>query len=530
MLAGMASLDLSDLGAKLKSNSYNDQSNLRETESSNFLSSLKKQQDSFRQQQEYQQQSTNNRQQDINRQQPSNFEQQQRIQRQDDIRQQNNRSQQGEIEEQNNFKRTDKIKQDDSSSETEVEEAKILADEKLDKLKELLKKDAQELSADDLEALLANLTKLLEQFSEQLEAKAPNEGAMKNLVDSITANTEQLQKLISDSNSQQQNNSLQDIIKEMKSIQEKLLAAEQKQAEQLQNKTKQQDLKNKLSANLEKLNKLLEETNAKLVKSSTNSTSKANLANNKLAQQFSLAQRKNAEPKKNQSTNPINSTTDINLEKLLKQTGINPESLNSAREAVNLKVATKNSDSNLDFNNLSDFKAGQFKSNPQTTSQSISQKSTTTKTVDFQNILKQMNNKLDFSAMKQGNKITMQLEPEFLGKMQIKIGVENGSVTAKILAESSQIKDLLSGDLAKLKSNLEQKGIEIDQFDVSVGYQEGELEEQNNSQQDFLFKQQQERNKLKRFSLESEEGEMFAEEINGSLEEEFVSDEVDYRA
>ncbi|MGM0370142.1 MAG: flagellar hook-length control protein FliK [Bacillota bacterium] len=526
MLAGMASLDFSDLNSEIKSNNsnYNNQSNSQKNASSNFLSSLKKKQNSFKKQSNYQQQNVNNEN-------HNNSKQEDRIQRQDDIRKQNDRTQQGEVEEQNDSKEADKIQRDDSSSQNKVEEADLLTDEKVDKLKELLKKDIEELSTEDLEALLANLNELLQQISEQLKIKDSNEGALKEIVESISANAEQLEKLINDANTQQQDNPLKDLIKEMKSIQKKLLATQQNQAKQSQNKAKQQDLKNELSANLEKLNKLLEETNAKLVKSSTNSNSKANLANNKLAQQFSLAQRKKVEPKKKQQTNPINSTKDINLDKLLQQTGINPQKLNSVGEATNLKVVTKNNESNLDFNNLSDFKAGQFKSNPQTTSQSISQKSTATKTVDFQNILKQMNNKLDFSAMKQGKKITMQLEPEFLGKMQIKIGVEDGSVTAKILAESNQIKDLLSGDLAKLKSNLEQKGIEIDQFDVSVGYQEGELEEQNNSQQDFLFKQQQERNKLKKFSLESADGEMFAEEINGSLEqEEFANDEVDYRA
>nr|WP_275579347.1 flagellar hook-length control protein FliK [Halanaerobacter jeridensis] len=142
-----------------------------------------------------------------------------------------------------------------------------------------------------------------------------------------------------------------------------------------------------------------------------------------------------------------------------------------------------------------------------------------------------MNNKINFNAVKQGNKITMQLEPEFLGKIQMKIGVENGSVTAKILAENNGVKDLLNGNLTKLKTTLEQKGIEIDQFDVSVGYQEEELAEQNQSQQDFLFKQQQEKNRLKNFSLKSEDGQLSTEGVQSEEDEtQVIDDQVDYRA
>ena len=453
--------------------------------------------------------------------------------------QSNNQAKQGNIQAKDNKQDTNQItnRNGDDKLKTQGQELENISQEKIKKLKKLLTKDADKLSDKDLEALLTNLSKILKKLSQKISQDMSNKEQLQRLVKSITANQGQLQKLMNSLNSEQ-SNKFKSLLKELNTVQEKLFLNENQQSNQAKAQAEvQTELKQSLKNTAQELQKLLQETNAKVIKTSNNSNSSQNLANQKILSQFNLVK-----PKDKQQNNKLSNKSDaptVDLKKLgeklgkslIKQENISLKNSNSDKQIIDFKTVTNKNDANFDLSNLSNFKLGQFNTDAKVFSQSAATKSSSMKTMDFQNILKQMNNKINFNAFKQGNKITMQLEPEFLGKIQMKVGVENGSVTAKILAENNGVKDLLNGNLTKLKSTLEQKGIEIDQFDVSVGYQEEELAEQNNPQQDFLFKQQQEKNKLKNFSLKSEEGQLSAEELENSDEDtQVINDEVDYRA
>ena len=413
-------------------------------------------------------------------------------------------------------------------------EEELVSKKKLKKLQKLLAKEPEELSAKDLEALLTNLSKILEELNQSLSQDMINKDQIKKLMQSITANQEQLKKLMNSFNSEQ-SNKLQSLLKELEAGQEKFLLETQQTETKAAKQQVEGDLKKNLKSTVQGLRKLLQETNAKVIKSNSNSKSSQNIANQKILSQFNLVKPRDNENVK-RDKNAGSSSIDLKKlgeklgQKLTKQENFNLKSLDSDKQVIDLKTVTNKSDANLDLSNLSNFKLGQFNTSAEVFNQSTAAKSKAAKTMNLPNILNQMNNKINFNAIKQGNKITMQLEPEFLGKIQMKVGVENGAVTAKILAESNQVKDLLNGNLIKLKSTLEQKGIEIDQFDVSVGYQEEELAEQENSQQQFLFKQQQERNKLNNFSLQSEEGQVSTTEQQEIDETTLVDDEVDYMA
>ncbi|MBM7555342.1 flagellar hook-length control protein FliK [Halanaerobacter jeridensis] len=480
--------------------------------SSDFISSLQKNQD-------------NNR---IRRQQ--NSHQQNQVQNQFKSRNKNNNNRtrgrsNNRSEEINNNREQSK------DFKTEAQDNEIISKKKLKKLKKLLAKvqDSDKLSDKDLEALLTNLSKILETLNQQLSQDMINQDQLKNLVKSITANQEQLQNLMNNFNSKQ-SDKFKSLLKELNTIQEKLLLEQTQQSNQAK---AQAELKSKLQNTTQELQKLLQETNAKVINSKSDSKASQNLANQKILSQFNLVKPKDKQTKQSkQSKSPT-----IDLKKLGEKLGqqlIKQEAakdINSDKQIIDFKTIKNKNNANMDLSNLSNFKLGQFNTDAKVFSQAVATKSRAAKTVKFQNILNQMNNKINFNAVKQGNKITMQLEPEFLGKIQMKIGVENGSVTAKILAENNGVKDLLNGNLTKLKTTLEQKGIEIDQFDVSVGYQEEELAEQNQSQQDFLFKQQQEKNRLKNFSLKSEDGQLSTEGVQSEEDEtQVIDDQVDYRA
>jgi len=78
------------------------------------------------------------------------------------------------------------------------------------------------------------------------------------------------------------------------------------------------------------------------------------------------------------------------------------------------------------------------------------------------------------------SEMVMQLRPESLGKLTLKIVTENGIVAAKFVAESQQVKQILESNMQTLKDSLEKQGMSIQNVSVSVG-QEGS---QNSSQRE----------------------------------------------
>lgn len=67
------------------------------------------------------------------------------------------------------------------------------------------------------------------------------------------------------------------------------------------------------------------------------------------------------------------------------------------------------------------------------------------------------------------SEMNMQLEPAKLGKLSLKLVVEQGLVTAKFITESQQVKEIIESNFNELKDMLQEKGINVQNFSVSVG-------------------------------------------------------------
>ncbi|EOC99707.1 Flagellar hook-length control protein FliK [Caldisalinibacter kiritimatiensis] len=67
------------------------------------------------------------------------------------------------------------------------------------------------------------------------------------------------------------------------------------------------------------------------------------------------------------------------------------------------------------------------------------------------------------------SEIKIKLKPDILGEMSLKIIAEKGIVTAKAMVESYQVKELIESNLDQLKDELNEQGIDIQEFEVSVG-------------------------------------------------------------
>lgn len=76
----------------------------------------------------------------------------------------------------------------------------------------------------------------------------------------------------------------------------------------------------------------------------------------------------------------------------------------------------------------------------------------------------------------------IQLEPENLGKLTLKIAVERGLITAKFTAESYEVKQTIESNFNELKDMLQEKGLEIQNLSVSVGNNSKEFDYRDNSE------------------------------------------------
>ena len=72
-----------------------------------------------------------------------------------------------------------------------------------------------------------------------------------------------------------------------------------------------------------------------------------------------------------------------------------------------------------------------------------------------------------------GSEMEVNLKPEHLGKLQLKVTIENDVVTAKFVAESQQVKEIIESNLSQLKRDLQTNGMQVDTILVSVGNQQG---------------------------------------------------------
>lgn len=84
------------------------------------------------------------------------------------------------------------------------------------------------------------------------------------------------------------------------------------------------------------------------------------------------------------------------------------------------------------------------------------------------------------------SEMVMQLKPDSLGKLTLKIVTENGIVAAKFVAENQQVRQVLETNMQILKDSLEKQGMSIQNVSVSVG-QEGN---QNSGQREAFQRNQ----------------------------------------
>ncbi len=386
--------------------------------------------------------------------------------------------------------------------------------EKLDSLEELLTKDSKELGEDDLKELLNILAGLSEQLKDiLLKASGSKQEEQPASIDQL------VKKLGGESatkNLDQGKQELLKILSSMESIKDKLLEATAVKAEGKKLSSSQVKAINQLKG-------LMDQAKASLVRD----TSGEQVKDQKMLHQRAVNQANIAKLSR-ENQNKVERKIGFQGDEKMK---LAPESkeeilLETIKDGVEPKVEKLTKSDSLTA--TKDFITADVKT--AMAADKIDQSTTTTKEISFRDIVKQLTDNVDVLRSSKGKELTIELKPETLGRLHIKIGIEEGSVTAKILAENGQVKDLLEGNLAKLRDTLAQKDIQVENFDVTTGYAEDNFEEESANGQFNFANQNQNSNK---FSLDPEELEDLVETeelqpITKTEEDLSVDENVDY--
>ncbi|MBT9438722.1 MAG: hypothetical protein GAS50_05980 [Desulfobacterales bacterium] len=83
-------------------------------------------------------------------------------------------------------------------------------------------------------------------------------------------------------------------------------------------------------------------------------------------------------------------------------------------------------------------------------------------------VLTQIVKKASFNLKNGQTEVKIDLKPEFLGRIQLKISTENHQVMVRILTEIPLVKDMIENNINQLKADLQNHGLEIDKLDVFV--------------------------------------------------------------
>ena len=81
-------------------------------------------------------------------------------------------------------------------------------------------------------------------------------------------------------------------------------------------------------------------------------------------------------------------------------------------------------------------------------------------------VLTQIVKKAAFNLKNGQTEVKIDLKPEFLGRIQLKISTENHQVMVRMLTEIPLVKDIIENNINHLKADLQNHGLEIDKFDV----------------------------------------------------------------
>jgi flagellar hook-length control protein FliK len=94
--------------------------------------------------------------------------------------------------------------------------------------------------------------------------------------------------------------------------------------------------------------------------------------------------------------------------------------------------------------------------------------------VNPQNVMEQIVQHMRFEVRGDMAEIRIQLKPQHLGEVSLRVATQNGIVVAQFVAESQRVKEIIESNFNQLRDALEQQGINISEIEVSVAQGEAD--------------------------------------------------------
>lgn len=104
--------------------------------------------------------------------------------------------------------------------------------------------------------------------------------------------------------------------------------------------------------------------------------------------------------------------------------------------------------------------------------------------LDAEQIMKQITDFMRSHLNAQGSSVELQLHPASLGTLNISVTAKNGIVTAQFTAQDEAVKTILEGQVAELRSRLDEQGVKVQAIEVTVSSHEFERNLEQNADQD----------------------------------------------
>lgn len=108
-----------------------------------------------------------------------------------------------------------------------------------------------------------------------------------------------------------------------------------------------------------------------------------------------------------------------------------------------------------------------------------------------EDVLPQILKYADAIKANQQNSIKLQLYPEQLGKMEIKVTSHAGVISAQLTADSHQVKSMLESQVAMLQRSFAELGLKVDKVEVTLSSANMQFDTQNGSMAQGNFQQGQ---------------------------------------
>ena len=90
-------------------------------------------------------------------------------------------------------------------------------------------------------------------------------------------------------------------------------------------------------------------------------------------------------------------------------------------------------------------------------------------------VVEQVRVRMAAAPTKEGQKISIRLNPRFLGNIDISLTVEESSVQAHFLVENNTVRELLQRSHGDLQRTLEEQGIDVESVDIDLSNSESDL-------------------------------------------------------